>query len=82
MDGIEGECMACGGMELGYYTPLGAGPFCSECWEALRDPEQALLNEKRLDEAERKIEELRDGLEELQCELQMSLMRDKGDTGQ
>jgi hypothetical protein len=46
MDGIEGECMACGGMELGYYTPLGAGPFCSECWEALCDPEQALLNEK------------------------------------
>ena len=31
-----------------HYTPAGAGPFCSDCWESLNDPDQMLLLEKRL----------------------------------
>jgi hypothetical protein len=59
------------------FTIQGNGPFCEECREALHDPDQALLTEKRLAESEKTIEVLRAGLEELQRELQMSLMRDK-----
>ena len=52
-------CVACDCVDLGgFYTPAGAGPFCSERWEALNDPDQALLTEKRLAEAEEAIEEL------------------------
>jgi hypothetical protein len=71
-------CVACDFVDdFVYYTHSGAGPFCSECWEALSDPDQALLTEKRLAEAEKVIEAIRTGLEELQRELQTAL-REKG----
>jgi hypothetical protein len=53
-------CIACGG-EYGvcFWTRAGAGPFCDDCWKALNDPDQALLTEKRLAQAEAEIERLR-----------------------
>jgi hypothetical protein len=48
-----------------YYSLGGAGPFCSECWESLNDPDQALLIEKRLEQTEARIEELEAEIERL-----------------
>jgi hypothetical protein len=31
-----------------YFTPMGAGPFCSDCLDSLCDPDQALALEERL----------------------------------
>lgn len=42
-------CKACDEIdEYLYFTPMNAGPFCSECLESLCDPDQALLSEARL----------------------------------
>jgi hypothetical protein len=71
-------CAACDYVDDDFhFTAQGRGPFCRECWEALNDPDQALLTEKRLAEVEKAIETLRAGLRELQRELQTSLMRCK-----
>jgi hypothetical protein len=71
-------CVACDCVDDQFhFTTQGKGPFCSECWEALNDPDQALLTEECLAEAEKAIETLRAGLRELQRELQTSLMRGK-----
>jgi len=45
-------CTACGAVEEIYqvyrFTPGGKGPFCSACWKAFNDPDQALVTEERL----------------------------------
>jgi recombinational DNA repair protein (RecF pathway) len=57
---LVGLCAACDCVDqYMYFTPAGAGPFCQECWEALNDPDQALMTEKRLAEAEAEIERLK-----------------------
>jgi hypothetical protein len=46
-------CVACDCVDDDqYYTPEGNGPFCGECWQALIDPDQTLLVEKRLGQTE------------------------------
>jgi hypothetical protein len=42
----------------------GAGPFCSECWDALTDADQSLLLEKRIEQYEKAFEEIKSVLEE------------------
>jgi hypothetical protein len=60
-------CVGCDCVDEDFhFTCAGRGPFCRECWEALNNPDQALLTENRLAEAEAKIEELRVGLGELE----------------
>jgi len=52
-------CVACDCVDdVQYYSPAGAGPFCGECWQALTDPDQALLLEKRLGQTEDLVEKL------------------------
>jgi hypothetical protein len=62
-DGLKDDrpkvCIACDCWGLADYTPLGKGPFCSECWESLCDPDQALLLEKRVAAYEAEVEELK-----------------------
>lgn len=41
------------------HTPNGAGPFCLECWQSLIDPDQTLLVEKCLADAEENIDRLK-----------------------
>jgi hypothetical protein len=46
-------CIACDCVDDEYqFTPAGKGPFCGECFEALCDPDQALLTERRLEQSE------------------------------
>jgi hypothetical protein len=45
-------------VEDSYFSLNGAGPFCNECWQSLTDADQSLLLDKRLADAEDKIEEL------------------------
>ena len=57
-------CLGCECVdEIFYWTTCGGGPFCGECWEALNDPDQAWASEKRLAQAEEKIEELQKQLQ-------------------
>ena len=53
-------CSMCDCCGLAHYTPMGAGPFCSECWESLCDPDQALLLERRVAAYELEVERLKD----------------------
>jgi hypothetical protein len=52
-------CVACGSeYGVGFWTRANAGPFCDECWETLNEPDQALLTEERLAQAEAEIARL------------------------
>ena len=54
-------CAACDAVDDVYrFTLRGRGPFCQDCWEALNDPDQALVTEERLAQAETEICRLRD----------------------
>ena len=53
-------CVACDcASDEQFETLRGAGPFCRECWEALCDPDQSLLLEKRVAAYEVEVERLR-----------------------
>ena len=54
-------CVGCDCVDDEYFqTPAGIGPFCSERWESLSDPDQSLLLEKRVAAYEVEVEHLRD----------------------
>jgi hypothetical protein len=56
-------CIACDCSDDQYFhTPADAGPFCGECWEALIDPDQSLLLEKRIAAYELEVEALRSAI--------------------
>jgi len=58
VDEVE-SCKACDEVDDVYrFTVTGRGPFCSDCWEMLNDPDQALLADDELDKAEMRIVEL------------------------
>jgi hypothetical protein len=72
-------CVACDSFDDRLqYTPGGAGPFCGECWDALNDPDQALLIEKRLELGKRRIDELQSLLSRATNALEESLAADVG----
>jgi len=53
------SCKACDEVDDVYrFTVTGRGPFCSDCWEMLNDPDQSLLADDELDKAEMRIVEL------------------------
>lgn len=54
-------CVACDCVsdpEDMYFSLNCNGPFCAECWDSLSDPDQAILIERRLEQAEARIEQL------------------------
>jgi hypothetical protein len=67
---LPNVCVACDCVcdpaDIMYFSLNAAGPFCDECWQSLSDPDQALVTEKRLEEAEARIEELEAELKRLQ----------------
>jgi hypothetical protein len=66
-------CVVCDCVDDEYFqTPAGIGPFCSERWESLSDPDQSLLLEKRVAAYEVEVERLRKLLTEAAATIESS----------
>lgn len=37
------SCVGCGGRWAEKWTPEGGGPFCDECWEAMKEGDEEYL---------------------------------------
>jgi hypothetical protein len=58
-------CVACDCVDDEFpFTARGGGLFCTECWESLNDPDQALLCEEALARAEARPKSSKSGWKE------------------
>ena len=53
-------CIGCDrGLDLPQFTPAGQGPFCRACFEALCDPDLAMVLEAQVRRLEAKVTQLK-----------------------